>query len=157
MRVMQAAHLIALDGPHPGTAVPLSPKSLLGTEDGVLVQLDGEAAAQEALIQYDDLGWRAFDLGGRGAVSINGIRADAADLAPGDSIQVAGRTFEFAHGQPDPSLLPPDDEPAPPPPPEPARREPAVAAPPPRPCMGSPTPWPPSAGSSRSPSSASGR
>jgi len=92
---MSAAQLVILDQGKEKAFVPLSGSTAIGSADTAQIRLDGDAAAEEAVIEQDGQAWMLRDLGGQGRVMVNDGPAEDIRLLSGDNIEIAGAKFLF--------------------------------------------------------------
>jgi pSer/pThr/pTyr-binding forkhead associated (FHA) protein len=89
--------LVVTAGNSPGTEIELtSPRMIFGRGPGVDVQVaDKSMSRQHFSVEIVGGGARACDLGSTNGLTVNGKRADCADLSHGDRLRAGEHEFRF--------------------------------------------------------------
>lgn len=83
--------------------VPLLPRTSIGRQPGNAVLLpDLQVSKEHAVIERREEGWFFRDLGSSNGSLVNGVRANACELRPGDEIRLGGCTLRFLVDAPAP-------------------------------------------------------
>lgn len=94
-------HLVVTSGPDDGTRIELAQRiTVIGRDDAADVRVRGEGVSRHhaKLVVDADGGVQIVDLGAKNGTWVNGRAIKAAQLEPGDAIQIGRVTLRFERG-----------------------------------------------------------